>query len=377
VTALLSLGLRPFYLLGAAAALTVPLWALVYLHGRPLGPVDLAWHAHEMVFGFAPAVIAGFLLTAAANWTGRTTATGGALAALAGLWLAGRVGIATGTAAGAVVAAAFLPALAIVIARPILASRNQRNYGVVAVLATLATFDATYLLAGFGAIDGVWQRAAAQGALGVVALLVAFIGGRVIPAFTANAVPDARPRRILALDAAALGGLALLAALDVASAAGWSWPGLVPALCAVLALLHALRLALFEPWKTRHNRLLVALPLGYLWIVVYLAMRASGSSLLATHALTVGAIAGMMIAMMTRSALGHTGRALTAGPFETTALLLVHVAALVRVVGPAIDAGAYAIWIGVSSVLFAAAFVTFLVRYVPILFRARVDAGAG
>lgn len=355
----LSFGFRPFYLLGAAwAAIAVPMWALSYL-GVGAWRLDWIWHAHEMLFGFAPAIVAGFLLTAARNWTGRETASGVGLGALALLWLLGRVGIATGLPGGALVAASFLPVLAVVVARPILGSRNRRNYLIPIILLAWSAAQSGFLLAAAAVIDGRYLTVIVDTALAALTLLITLIGGRVIPAFIANAVPGAEPRRWPVVEFIAFGGIVLL----VVAQSGLLDAGFVAPIAAVTAAAHLVRLLGFVPWHARKDVLLLALPLGYVWLPIHFALVAFDRTSAATHALTVGAVGGMMLAMMTRSALGHTGRALVAGPAEIACFALIHASALARM---------HDGQLGLAAGLFAAAFAVFLIRYAPMLWRGRV-----
>lgn len=381
---LLSIGFRPFYLGGAIfAALSVPAWAGAYVGWLPPAAAlpGMAWHAHEMVFGFAPAVISGFLLTAVRNWTGRPTPRGGALAALAGLWLAGRVLLVTGPALpAAVVDMAFLPVMAGVLAVPLWRSRNARNAFVVPLLLALGGLGAAHHGAYLGWADPVWATRAVTAGLDLIVLLLAVIGGRVIPAFSANAIPGLKPRRWKTLEVLALGSLGVVIALEITGLASHAPEAVLRGLFAAAALVHLIRLAGWQPWATRGEPLLLALPLGYLWLPVHLLLRAlldpAGGQMapLALHALTVGAMAGLMLAMMTRSALGHTGRPLVAGPWESFMFLAIHAAAVTRVLGPLIWPLPYVAWVEVSAVCWAAAFAAFAVRYAPIVARPRADA---
>lgn len=369
---LLSIGFRPFYLLGAAwAVIAVPVWALSWFGQSPATAIDLDWHVHEMLFGFAPAIVAGFLLTAVRNWTGRDTVHGVPLACLAGVWLLGRAGIWTGGALGTLLAASFLPLLLVAVARPIFASRNRRNYGVPAILALWFAGHVGYLLATHGVVEHVWLGVGQDLGFGALALLLALIGGRVIPAFTANAVATARPRRWAVLEAIALWGLVALVLLEVLARLAWMSPEWVRAWAGVVGVVHLIRLAGFAPWHTVRDALLLALPLGYVWLPVHFLLIAFDATRLATHALSVGAIGGMMLAMMTRSALGHTGRDLRAGPFEIACFALVHGAALLRMTAALQPNGN---WVVYAAIAFAAAFAVFLVKYVPMLIGARRDS---
>jgi len=192
------LGFRTFYSLAAIFAIAAMiLWLRVFagLSGTGEYLYGVVWHSHEMLFGFAVAVIAGFLLTAVRNWTGLPTPTGAALAALAAIWLAARVLIILGSAPlAAIVDAAFLPALAFAIAGPILGSKNKRNYKVLAIILLLALSHGVFHLASLGYAEAWVSRTALFVSIDIVIILMALVGGRVIPAFTRNALPSATSR---------------------------------------------------------------------------------------------------------------------------------------------------------------------------------------
>lgn len=379
--ALWALGFRPFYLLaGLFAALSVPLWAARFAGwlGEWVYFSESTWHAHEMIFGYAFAVIVGFLFTAVRNWTGRSTPTGGALAAVAAAWLAARVLVFTPwTELAAIADAGFALAAAAGIAVPLVASRNRRNYFFIAVLALLGAVNLAFYLAKDDVLDlpiGVGL----QLALDLILFVMALTAGRVIPTFTANALPGVQPRQAPWLDRSALGALLLLLAADALDAP----EELLAAVAAVAAVLHAVRLALWRPWRTLGQPLLWILHAAYAWIVVYLALRTLAElelimPSLATHALTVGAIGGLTLGMMTRTARGHSGRPLEAGRGELAAFVLVQLAALVRVFLPMLAPELYLDALIVSGALWSLAFVLFVVVYWPILTRARADGRPG
>jgi uncharacterized protein involved in response to NO len=358
--ALFALGFRPLYLLaGAYAALAVPLWGLQYAGWLP--GANLLWHAHEMLFGYAFAVIAGFLLTAVRAWTSRPTPSGAALAGIASLWLLARAAALHSLFLSSLIDLLFALAVAWGIGRPIVASRNRNWYFIAFVLA---------LGAASVAFQAYPQVALAAG-LDVVLLVIAIMGGRVIPSFTNNAVAGARARRNPWVEYGALGFVVLILGLDLLQLPVW-WAAL-PA-----AVLHAIRVALWAPLATRGRPILWILHLSYAWVVVHLLLRGLAgldlvSPALATHALTVGVIGGLTLGMMTRTARGHTARPLQVGPWETAAYVLVHAAAVVRVLIPLLLPGSYVALIAVSGVLWSAAFAIFTVVYIPILTRPRLD----
>ena len=378
--ALFNLGFRPFYLLASAyAALSIAGWMLQYAGILPGALLrGAAWHAHEMLFGFSFAVVAGFLFTAVRNWTQQPTPSGALLAAIVALWIAGRVLVATPfDAASAVANAAFPLAVAAAIAVPLWRSRNRRNYFFVALLAGAGLAAALFHLAALGRLE-LPQRVSLRAALDLMLFIVAVVAGRVIPMFTNNGVPGAGATRQAWLERASLASVLLVLAADVF---GLGARGLAPLLLAA-ALLHALRLALWRPWRTFGTPLVWVLHVSYAWIAVHLAMRAAAAAgwvaePLATHALTIGVIGGMTIGMMTRTARGHTGRPLRADGFEVACYAMVHLAAAVRVFAPLASPFAYVPSVVASGALWAAAFALYAVRYWPVLTRPRVDGQPG
>jgi uncharacterized protein involved in response to NO len=377
-------GFRPFFLLaGAFAALIVPAWLLALRGGvRVDGYLDpMMWHAHEMVFGFAVAVIAGFLLTAVGNWTGRETAIGAPLVGLALLWVAGRVVFATAGAWPPVVVAitdlAFLPALAATIAVPLIAARARRNYPMLALLGALWGLDLVMHLDVLGIAPG-WRWPAGIAAAELVALMVLMFAGRVFPMFTRNATGVASIRNRPNLDRAVIPAMLALVVLDLAAPGHRAAP-VIAGVAAVLALARS------WSWGARHTArhpLLWILHAAHAWIVVGLALRAAAawtpritmSSWL--HALTAGAVGAATLGMMARVALGHSGRRLAVGRATTVAFVAITVAAALRVVAP-IHPPAYRAALEASGALWTLAFVVFVVAYARILTTPRADGKPG
>lgn len=389
--AFLSYAFRPFFLMaGGFAVLGMAHWLLV-ITGHPwpeAGHFSTVWHAHEMGLGFAGAVVAGFLLTAVSTWTGRPPVQGGWLVLLAVAWLAGRSAMLFAAELPPWLAAAldlaFPLLLALLATREIVGGRSRRNYGVLALAWLLVGFTLLYQAAAMGLVPedtgAETEQIVVRLLVQVLVLLVAVIGGRVIPAFTTNwlkqrgatRLPRALPwleRVILPLTAVAGISQALFPE-GVATAL----------LCFISGLGHALRLAGWRGHATLAEPLLLVLHVAYAWLAIgflLLAATAAGAPLPGTaalHALTVGAVAGMILGMMTRVALGHTGRVLTAARSTVVAYLLLGLATLARVFGPAFEplASAAFQW---SGALWMAAFAIFLWTYLPILVGPRADAG--
>jgi uncharacterized protein involved in response to NO len=378
--ALWRLGFRPFYLLASLfSACSVLVWAAQISGFLPSaylqGPV---WHGHEMLFGYTIAVITGFLLTAVRNWTGQPTPTGAPLMALATLWVCGRVLVLTPFAlTAAAVNAAFPVAVAVAIGIPLWRARNVRNYFFVGLLVLVGALILAVHLAWQGRFD-LSPHAGLQLALDVVLFVMVVMGGRVIPMFTNNGVPGANATRHALVEKCALGAVMLLFAADALQ--------LPPAIIAVIALTgalaHGVRLYFWRPWRTLATPLVWILHAAYAWIVVHFALRGFAALDLlggsyATHVLTVGAIGGLTLGMMTRTARGHTGRPLKADGFELSAFLLIQLAAIVRVFGGIASPELHMVSVQVSALFWAAAFGVYAVRYWPVLTRPRLDGMPG
>jgi uncharacterized protein involved in response to NO len=381
--ALWALGFRPFYLLASGfAALSILLWAAQFAgwiaHPYLAGPL---WHAHEMLFGFTVAVIVGFLFTAGRNWSNLPTPTGAPLAALAGLWLAGRVLVLTPWGwPAALVNAAFPLAAAVALAIPFWRSRNKRNYFFVGLLLLIGAAELAVHLSQLGALQlPAWLGVrGVQVALDIVLFIMAVMGGRVIPMFTNNGVPGAGAVRDERLEKAALAGLLMLLLADALGL-----DGIVLIVVALAcAALHAARWLLWRPWKTLRAPLVWVLHLAYAWIPLHLALRALGESgsvmpSLATHALTGGAIGGLIIGMMTRTSRGHTGRPLRADRIDVACYTLVLLAGVLRVLLPLALPALYREAVIASALSWSAGFGLFTLRYWPVLSRTRLDGKPG
>lgn len=373
-SAIFALGFRPFYLLAAAwSALAILAWVLM-LSGRlpaPVAHAGIEWHAHEMVFGFALAVISGFLLTAVRAWTGIPTPTGAWLAALAVLWIAGRVAVWIGSpVVAASVDGAFAFAVAFAIGRVLVIAGNRRNYFVIAMLCAMGALNLAFH---FGA-----GLAAVKAALYLVLVLVAVMGGRVIPSFTQNGLPRVQVVRRPWLDKASI---ALALAAFAADALSLPGPVVAP-LAGAAALAHAARLADWKPIATLRTPILWILHLSYAWIAVGFALlSASALGFLApgaaTHAFAAGAMGGVIIGMITRTALGHTGRPLKVGRSETAAYVLVQLACVLRVTAALMPEFGYMRLIEASAACWAVAFLVYVATYAPRLWKPRADGKPG
>ena len=378
-------GFRPFFFLaGAFAVAILPLWMLALLGlSNPGTYLDAVyWHAHEMVFGFAVAVIAGFLLTAVGNWTKRETLVGAPLLVLAALWLFGRIALSGADLfprwLPAVADLAFLPALGVVLGRSLFVTNNKRNFVMLAILTALFVANLTIHLDVLGVLPG-WRRRGSLVAVDIVVLLMVVMAGRTFPMFTRNATGQTSIRSLPILDALSIGAMALLLVLD-AAAPDLALTAIVSAIAGVLA---AVRTAHWGARRSFGTPLLWILHIGYLWIPVGLvlralsAMTASVPASIATHALTVGAIGALTLGMMSRVALGHTGRMLTTSRTVVASFIVVTLAAIVRVSGPLVGAAHYRTTVFTAGTLWTFAFALFLYAYARILVSPRVDAKPG
>ncbi len=367
--------------------LLVPLWAYSFVTGIPLGSSwpPMLWHAHEMLFGFIASAMAGFLLTAVPSWTGETGSAGRSLIVLASIWLAARVLIASSALwPAALIAAidlAFLPALGVLIARPLLHSRSRNT----PLLAVLALFWLTDLVFQIGLIRDNPQLAQHSLHVGidVMLVLVTVIGGRIIPSFTSAGLRSLGLPDVIQ-NSSALTGLAVAAMVAMMLSDVFWWESqLAGVIAAVAASVQAVRLLQWSTWRTLRQPIVWVLHLSYAWLPVGLALKAVAllsDAAFATfwlHALTIGALATMILAVMTRASLGHTGRALIVDFRITFAYLLLTAAAVVRVFGLLVLGLNYPVVIIVSALFWTTAFALFVFVYAPILWGPRADAKAG
>lgn len=375
-----ALGFRPFYLLASVyAALSVLLWSAQFAGWLPYAwSSGSAWHAHEMLFGFVLPVIVGFLLTAAQTWTGRRTLNGLPLMGLALLWLVARLLMWTPWDWLAAIANTAFPLVAAAaLAVPIFMADSRRNYFFIALLVLMGAASFGIHADHLGLLS-LADRLGVQLALDLVLFILVVMTGRIIPPFTKNGVPGARPRRMPWLERAAPALVLAVLVADMAHLQGT--PLAILLLSAFVA--HSWRLALWNSLKTLGTPLVWVLHMGYAWIVLHLALRTLAefdliSPSVATHALTVGAIGTLTMGMMTRTARGHTGRPLKADRFDVVCYFLIAASALVRVFGPLMIPEWLVASALVSSVFWSVAFALFAVRYWPVLTRGRVDGKPG
>lgn len=391
--AFFSYGFRPFFLgAGVFSALLMTVWLAfvadvavggsgnwLAIAGSPYG-----WHAHEMIFGFAGAAIGGFLLTAVPNWTGALPVSGNPLVGLFALWAAGRVAMAfSGVLPPWLVAVAdltFIPVLGMFAAWQLLVKPAARNLVFLALLLLLFTANAIYHLATYDMITADPLDILRNGLL-VVGVMIAVIGGRIIPSFTHNWLHINRPgaplpRRITSLDLGAVFSIVAILGTRLLDA-----PPLIEGAIALAAsVLNAVRLVLWRGWKTRAEPIVWVLHAGYAWLVIGLALIAAANLTpwvplsLANHAMGTGAVGLMILAVMSRASLGHTGRRIVAAPATVASYRLVSLAAHLRVVGPLILPQYTGPILVVAALAWIAAFASFSFVYAPILTRPRAHA---
>ncbi len=377
--ALFKQGFRPFFLAtGVSAFVLVLNWVLsllgyidIYSDFNPIN-----WHAHEMIFGMASAAIAGFLLTAVPNWTGRMPLQGWPLIGLFSLWLAGRIVMYAGSVSSpeitAVIDVSFLVTLLGVLLREIIAGRNWRNLPITVVLGLLAAANILSHVEALGYLqnDGMSYRMA----IAVVISLISLIGGRIIPSFTRNWLSKQNaaqlPQPFGKLDVSAL-------VITVGSLVAWIvipdhfWTA-IALICA--GFVNMLRLVRWQGLRTSREPLVWSLHLGFLWLPIGLILIGASyffesiPTSAGIHALTAGAIAGMILAVMTRATLGHSGRGLSADKATTVIYLLIFVAALTRVLAP-ITPIDFQTLLTISLVAWCGAFGLFCVHYGAMMLR--------
>ncbi|MDE2135705.1 MAG: NnrS family protein [Alphaproteobacteria bacterium] len=385
---LFSAGFRPFFLAAALwAALAVPIWLVAYATGivLPSALPPVIWHAHEMIFGFAAATVAGFLLTAIPNWTGRMPLQGWPLAVLVSLWLIGRFAILFSAEIGAPVAAladlSFPVVFIAAVAREILMGRNWRNLPMLAALSLLLIGNLLVHLDALGLAD-----TAALGnrmGIGTLLTLIALVGGRIVPSFTRNWL--ARNRPDVAVSAQA--GTFDLVALVVTGLGLAAWIFAPDSLVAPWAELAAgvaagMRLSRWRGLRTTREPLVLILHIGYGWLAIGLMLLGINGlyeflpQTTALHALTVGTVGTMTLAVMTRASLGHTGRTLSAGPVTKVIYLLVTLAAVLRLAAPL--AGTWMmLTLSLAGTAWCASFGLFAIFYGGPLARPRASGDGG
>lgn len=380
------LGFRPFFLgAGLWAVAAMLLWMAIYSFGVQLdlgGLPPVLWHGHEMVFGYALAVIAGFLLTAVRNWTNVQTLHGAALAGLFLLWLAARIAL---LLPGVPLLAAAVPdllfglALIASLAWPVIKARQWKQLVILAVVSVLVGFNALFYARELGMIggDGRW---ALFGGVWLVLLLIGIMAGRVVPMFVQNGVGGGvEVMRYRWVERLAMPSLLAFVLLQL-FAADSRW---LPWVAGFAALLHGVRLF---GWYLRgiwSRPLVWVLYVAYVWLVLGLALFALGglfpaAGQVALHGLVYGVIGIITVGMMSRVSIGHTGRMVLTPPKGLAPVfVLLALGGVVRVLLPLVDMAHYSDWILASQGLWVAAFALFVFRFAAMLVKPRVDGRYG
>jgi uncharacterized protein involved in response to NO len=374
-------GFRPFFFAGATWALIALCLWICSLLGEitlPTAMEALAWHRHEMLFGFVGAIIGGFLLTAVPNWTGRLPIAGWPLAGLFSLWAAARLAVLFSGAVSLWVAGlldvGFFVVLGLLAAREVLEA-NNRNIPVVGMILLFGVADALDYLANINVLP--WPDLGWQLAIALIVILISLIGGRIIPSFTRNwlvkrGIKAGLPTQPGKFDLVVIGATAVGMLFWLAGP-----PELISGLVVMAAgALQLVRWARWRGWRTFADPLVLILHVGYLWIPVGLVLL--GLSLAgyvprsaAIHSLTAGAMATMILAVMTRASLGHTARELKASPLTVVVYVLVTAGALLRVAA-SLTLINYNMGIDIAGLAWGSAFLLFLVAYAPVLWRPRL-----
>ncbi|GAB3760624.1 NnrS family protein [Ramlibacter monticola] len=362
-------GFRPFYLLGTLYAPLVLVGAAAALGGLVTLPATsgtpASWHGHEMIFGFAAALIVGTLLTALPSWAGTPEVRGGPLALLAGLWLAGRLAMWAGPwlpkAVCTAADLALVPALLALLGPAVWRARNRFFRWLVPILLAFAAANAVHH-AGLLLHDPALSRLGLEAGVYTVVILFALMGGVLTPIFTGNATGGALPGMDLRLEILAAGSIALLAALDLCGAPP-AWVGLAALGCAVV---HAVRTARWRGWLVARQPLLSVMHLSFVWLVLAFVLRAvAGLTGLVSpaawlHVFTVGSLGMMMLGLMTRVALRHTGRPLVVPVPMRFAYAAMFAAVPVRL---AAEIHALPVAFLVAALLWVGAFAVFLLLF--------------
>ena len=381
--ALFDRGFRPFFLgAGLFAAIAMPIWVALFVTGHEL-PSSFSprqWHLHEMIFGYVPAVIAGFLLTAVPNWTGRKPIVAMPLMVLSLVWLSGRIAVAFSEISplgAAIIDSAFLVMFALLMWREILGGNNRRNLPVCVILSLLAFANIAFH---FQHLNDISTDLIERAALGVIAMLLLVIGARITPSFTNNWLRNQgiEPKPQSGSLARNLDRLSFVAA--VVAIFGWVMFNdhiVVGWLLSTAAILTFIRMSRWNALKTFKEPLVLVLHIGQMWLPLWLLLMAAAilfpdslDQASALHALSAGAIGTMTLAVMTRASLGHSGRPLKAGAGAVAIYLLVIVGALIRVIAQWLPFD-YANTIAAGGVFWSAGFVLFVILWTPLLITRR------
>ncbi len=379
---LFALAFRPFFLAGSAAAVILMIFWLLSLTGH-IGPTSyldpVIWHSHEMIFGFAAAVIVGFLLTAVQTWTGIPSVKGNALVLLFLLWFMGRLLLAFPVEdiqlLTIFIDLLFFPVVAVILAAKVIRTKQWHN-GI--FLPVLTLFFIANLLVHLQAL-GRGSAADTGLALGLwlVLLLIIIIGGRVLPMFTSNGLGGIKVHSYKYINIGSILFFILLAASDL-----FQLKGITPWLAGICVIFHSIRLYGLRPHLTVKTPLLWVLHIGYAWLIIGLILFGLSDILslprsVAIHAFAVGTVGNFIIGMMSRVSLGHTGRPLQPAKIMTLAFGLINIATVARVFLPLFTPTQWSIFIVAAGVFWILAYSIFFLVYLPILSKPRVDGKEG
>ncbi|ASP48393.1 NnrS family protein [Cognaticolwellia beringensis] len=389
IAPLFRLGFRPFFLGGALFSVcTMLLWLMLYsgvLNFQPLGG-GYWWHIHEMIFGFGCAIIAGFLLTAVQTWTGLPSVQGKTLTTLFVLWLIGRVVVMypslLGTTFTTLIDLAFLPTVAFILAKPILAVKQYRNLFFVPLLVIFTIANAE-MHASIYYPNSVSSQSAGYAGVMLITLLISIMAGRVVPMFTANGTKTTKISALPWLDKLTNGSLALITILLLLHPAIGMNSFYIGVILIFAGIFQTIRWFRWRPW--------ISLGMPLLWSL-HLAIKALAFGLILLgmsylipkiptnhiwHLLTVGGIGGVILAMISRVSLGHTGRTLQAPKLMSLAFLTIVLASLLRSFGPWFMPTKTLLFIDISGLLWIVSFTLFIIFYGPMLLKARIDGRPG
>lgn len=378
--AILSVGFRPFFLLaGLSSVVFLLIWSGFIGHGvfpqNYFSPI--AWHAHEMLFGYGAAVLAGFLLTAVKNWTGLRTAEGVKLAMLALVWLMGRLVPFTNELISAeliaLVELAFIPLLIIYLAIPIWRQNKLRNWPVIGLLLCMFVANLFFHLDTLG-LTTVGTGQLSYLVVGVMLVFISIIAGRVLPFFIRAGSPGSQPVVWPAVEWVCVFSMVGLMVLKP-----FFYGSLSFIVCSLIAIVsHTLRITCWYGKAAVKVPLLWVLFAGYAWMILGLVLDLLSvfnivPPQLALHSMTAGAIGVLTLGMMSRVALGHTGRAIKANKIIILTFLILNLAVVFRVLVPLVFPMFYQLCLGISSLLWVSAFLLFVIYYTPILIHQRID----
>jgi len=389
IPAIFQLGFRIFFLSGSLfCVFALFLWGTIFFHGSSLQPFGTSfwWHSHEMIFGFSIAIITGFLLTAVQTWTGIPGVKGYSLAGLFSVWLLGRILLLFPVGIPEMIVSTvdliFLPLVAIALGYPVLRVRQKRNMIFIPIL--LLLFAENFIMH-----RGIWleqvtmTRDAAWAGVITVVLLISIMGGRVIPFFTARATGTEQPAAYTWLELLANIPL-LLFILYFITGKPLAIPPIALIVTAITgALFQLFRLSRWQFWLCTKEPLLWSLHASYLFIPIGLILMAlhhgdyNVTASQAIHSFTVGTIGGLILAMISRVSLGHTGRKLQTLSGMSFAFFLMIIAGLIRSPLSALDIVSPVVSLGLSFIFFILAYLIFLWRYIPILSKRRIDGRPG